>query len=310
MKIIKGEKAEGRGQRAEVNFTNDLGLLYFIIRSLNWSNLHKLPIANYLSKINTTHNFIKMFYQPFVHVLSQLNFSLRSLVMREKSLWLLHQPYILWNQKKKQIRGIHPKESIITSSTEIVIDGFQGSANSFATVAFKESQTKFVNLAHHLHSPAQVMQATEKKIPVLLTIREPEGAILSLTGRWSYISVESALKSYIGFYSKLTPYNKDLIISTFPQTTKNLDRVVARINARFETDFDLVNLNTIDRSSIAKVEDSPDIYASKQKIKSYKKEELALAKNQKLLKKAQEIYQEWARLEQEQIKIYLHKSNN
>lgn len=251
-----------------------------------------------------------MFYQPFVHVLSQLNFSLRSLVMREKSLWLLHQPYILWNQKKKQIRGIHPKESIITSSTEIVIDGFQGSANSFATVAFKESQTKFVNLAHHLHSPAQVMQATEKKIPVLLTIREPEGAILSLTGRWSYISVESALKSYIGFYSKLTPYNKDLIISTFPQTTKNLDRVVARINARFETDFDLVNLNTIDRSSIAKVEDSPDIYASKQKIKSYKKEELALAKNQKLLKKAQEIYQEWARLEQEQIKIYLHKSNN
>lgn len=238
-----------------------------------------------------------------VNMLRGLNFSFRSLVAREPSFWLLYQPYIIWNQKKKKANGVEPRESVVGSHTELVIDGFQGSANSFATIAFKQSQTKFVNLAHHLHSPVQIIQAIEKNIPVLLTIREPEGAVLSLTSRWSYVCVNSAIKSYIGFYSKLKAYTDGLIVSTFPQTTQQLDKVVVILNNRFGTNFDLVDVAKANVEAREKVNDDPKVYVLKQNLKQHKKQELALEKNCRLLRDAQALHQEYAAIAKQQMKL-------
>ena len=43
--------------------------------------------------------------------------------------------------------------------TELVIEAFPRSANTFATVAFQLSQPAPVRVAHHLHAPAQVTEA-------------------------------------------------------------------------------------------------------------------------------------------------------
>lgn len=221
----------------------------------------------------------------------QLSFSFRSLVAREPKLWLLYQPYLAWSKIKLIAVGDDSQERMITSNTELIIDGFQGSANSFATVAFQISQKRHVKLAHHLHAPSQIIQAIEKKIPVLLTVREPFGTVLSLVSRWPYISVTQGLKSYIGFYQKLEPYASNYVVSTFEQTTKNLDSVIEAVNTKFATNFDVVDVEKANTEIRAKFASEKE---TKRKIlKQEKKKDFATANNTKLLEEANSLYQKY-----------------
>src|SRR5262245_45373054 len=49
-----------------------------------------------------------------------------------------------------------PSPKVIDADTELVIDGYMRSANTFAVYAFQMAQRRPVRLAHHLHAPAQV----------------------------------------------------------------------------------------------------------------------------------------------------------
>jgi hypothetical protein len=218
----------------------------------------------------------------------QLIFIIRSLVAREPKLKLLYLPYIIWDLKKFKSLGLNPQERLVNNNTELVIDGFQGSANSFASFVFRKSQTKYVKIAHHMHSPSQIIQAIRKNIPVLLVIREPKDAIISLTSRWSYISVDRGLKSYISFYSKLEPYAANYIVSTFDQTTKNFDRVVEKINAKFATKFDVVDMVQANKWKPPQGE--------RKKRKKEKNREFDRELNNSLLEKATAIYEKFKML--------------
>ena len=68
---------------------------------------------------------------------------------------------------------------VIGSRTELVIDGFTRSATTFAVYAFQLAQDRPIRLAHHLHAPAQLIEAARRGIPTMALIREPQGAILS-----------------------------------------------------------------------------------------------------------------------------------
>lgn len=168
--------------------------------------------------------------------LLQFKFEVRSLLAREPRLSLLYQPFIWWGQYKAR-HAIDIRECRVDAQTELVIDGFQGSGNSFATVAFKRSQERPVRLAHHLHAPAQVIKAVRLGIPTLVTLREPAGAAVSLVSRWPYVSVQQALRGYIAFYEKIEPYHASYVLSPFEQTTQHLDAVIRAVNQRFGTGF-------------------------------------------------------------------------
>jgi hypothetical protein len=226
----------------------------------------------------------------------KINFSVRSIVAREQTLSLLYQPYLWWGQYKHKSRGGDPQECFVSPDTEIVIDGFQGSANSFATLAFQTSQTKPIKLAHHLHSPAQIIQATKWKIPILLTIRDPMNTILSLTSRWPYISVTQGLQSFIGFYSKLKPYSSCYIVSSFDQTTQHLDQVIHRLNIKFNTQFDLVHTAQAKIHCQAKVSDNSTRASIRQALKEKKKQEFLLSRNSEILENATALYQSFTEL--------------
>ncbi len=226
----------------------------------------------------------------------RLSFSLRSFVAREPNYWFLYQFYIWWGKMKKKSKDANPQERIVRPCTELVIDGFQGSANSFATAAFKFAQTKEVKLAHHLHSPAQIIQAIQQNIPVWLTIREPEGTVLSLTSRWPHVSVSQALRSYIAFYRKLEPYSEYYVVSNFEQTTQQLDLVVQKINQRFERNFDIIDVEKANKECRPKGSKHQDKVSKRQKLKLVKKKEILKPQNTLLLKEAQTLYEKFKRL--------------
>ncbi len=127
----------------------------------------------------------------------------------------------------------------VRRDTEIVIEGYPRSANTFAVAAFLLAQRRPVRIARHLHAPAQVIQGVRWGIPVLVLIRRPEDAVLSLLVREPHLSAKQALMEYIWFYEKIRPYSSSFVLATFDEVTKDFGLVIQRVNARFGTDFSI-----------------------------------------------------------------------
>ena len=178
----------------------------------------------------------------FVTYLLRFKFEYRSIVASEPLLAPLFKP-ILWWQQYKILRyyrqhGASVKDCIVGAHTDFVLDGFQGSGNSFAAAAFEHSQQRPVQMAHHMHAPAQIIEAVGRGLPTVVTLRPPVDAVASLISRWSYVTPEQGLRAYVRFYEKLEPYTEGFVISPFEQTTRHLDAVVQAVNRRFGTSFD------------------------------------------------------------------------
>jgi len=118
-----------------------------------------------------------------------------------------------------------------------VIDGYTRCATTFAVYALQLSQPRPVRLAHHLHAPAQLIQAARVGVPALVLIREPQGAILSQLIREPNVTLPDALVAYARFYSCLLPYRDKFVVGDFEEVTHDFGSVIRRINARFGTSF-------------------------------------------------------------------------
>ncbi len=126
---------------------------------------------------------------------------------------------------------------LVMKDTEIVIEGYPRSANTFAVAAFLLAQERPVKIAHHLHVPAQVIQAVRWSIPTVVLIRGPQDAVLSLMVREPRLSAEQALKDYIIFYRTISPYRSGFIVVPFDKAINSFGQVIAQINERFGTNF-------------------------------------------------------------------------
>jgi hypothetical protein len=125
---------------------------------------------------------------------------------------------------------------VVTPETQLVIEGFPRSANSFARVAFNRAQKGSVRIATGLHVPAQVIRAARWRIPTLVLIRNPKDAVLSFAIR-DPISVGQALKYYLSFYETVEGYGDAYVLGTFGEVTEDFGRVILRLNDKFGTSF-------------------------------------------------------------------------
>jgi glycosyltransferase involved in cell wall biosynthesis len=128
-----------------------------------------------------------------------------------------------------------PSPEVIGPETELVIEGYTRSAMTFAVYALQLSQKRPVRLAHHLHAPAQVVEAVRRGIPTLVLIREPEGAILSQLIREPNVAMRDALFAYIRYYARIERYRHGFVGADFEEVTHDFGSVVARLNTRFGT---------------------------------------------------------------------------
>lgn len=140
---------------------------------------------------------------------------------------------------------------IVSNRHDIVIEGYPRSANSFAHRAFMFSNGwRDPRVAGHTHSPVQVVLGARWKRPVLLLIREPAAAVVSLMAlQFSHLAgdrrtldeqrawVRYQTNRYAQFYGTTNPFAESLVLSTFAQTTGDFGAVIERVNRRFGTDF-------------------------------------------------------------------------
>jgi hypothetical protein len=125
---------------------------------------------------------------------------------------------------------------VVTPDTQLVIEGFPRSANSFARVAFNRAQNERVRIANGLHVPAQVIRASRWRIPTLVLIRKPKDAVLSFAIR-DPISLDQALRYYLSFYETVEAYRDAYVLGLFEEVTEDFGRVIQRLNDRFATTF-------------------------------------------------------------------------
>jgi hypothetical protein len=141
--------------------------------------------------------------------------------------------------------GVGSGRKAIGKDTEIVIEGFPRSANSFSVAAFKLAQPQPVRVAHHLHFSGQVIAAAKMGIPALVLIREPEEAVLTGLSRmlelnFEYNVARQALREYsryLRFYLPILPYRRYFVLARFESVTSEFDEVIRKVNDRFGTSF-------------------------------------------------------------------------
>jgi hypothetical protein len=135
------------------------------------------------------------------------------------------------------MRGGRGSRLPVRRNTELVIEGFPRSGNTFALVAFRFAQGRDVVTADHLHVPAQIQRAASYGIPICLLIREPGDMVRSLVVKHPFIRPKDALRGYLAFYRACWKYRDRLVVARFDQVTADFGAVIDRVNARFGTGF-------------------------------------------------------------------------
>lgn len=136
-----------------------------------------------------------------------------------------------------RLKSRPPATQTVEADTDILIEGWPRSGNTFAEQAFRLAQQRPVNVAHHFHAPAQVIAAARMGLPTLIVVRNAIDSICSFLIRDSALSPEQALRSWIRFHARILPYRHGYVTATFEQVTGDFGRVTERINARFNTGF-------------------------------------------------------------------------
>ena len=126
---------------------------------------------------------------------------------------------------------------VLSPRTEVVIEGYPRSANSFAVAAFRLAQGRAVEVAHHTHAPAHVLAAVRRGVPAVVLIRAPEDACVEFLLLRPSLSPAQALRGWIRFYRPLLELRDRVVVGPFPEVTTDFGAVIRRVNERFGTSF-------------------------------------------------------------------------
>lgn len=170
-----------------------------------------------------------------------LKFRIRVVATTIPKLSTIALPFQIWHIVKLNFvyrsAGAKSLNAIVNDKTELIVDGFQGSGNSFLAHKIGDAQTTPIRFAHHLHSPNKIAKGVRLGVPTIVTIREPKASVVSLIRRWGYIDIKTGLWAWYRFYSALLPIREDIVVSPFKITTESPKEAVALINRKFQTNF-------------------------------------------------------------------------
>jgi hypothetical protein len=164
--------------------------------------------------------------------------SLRNKLLRAKfelGSMLGHHPFLFYLWRKL----FRPETAgrLLSSHTEIVIEGFPRSGNTFAVAAFRLAQNRPVAIAHHSHKIVQVARAVEGGIPTLVVIRHPADAVVSLVIRYPFLTIPQALNNYIRYYKGISQYRQGFVLSQFEDIVSDFGNEIRKVNKKFGTAF-------------------------------------------------------------------------
>lgn len=146
------------------------------------------------------------------------------------------------------------RDRLVDEDTEICIEGFPRSANSFAVGAFTMAQERSVRVAHHNHVPAPLLRAAEREVPAVVLVRDPVDAVVSGRGLElqigavegtvpPHVPYRSRIQAWISFYESILPVRSRMVVAPFNVVIRDFGRIIDAVNDRFGTSFERFDHN-------------------------------------------------------------------
>lgn len=190
----------------------------------------------------------------------------------------------------------------VAQDTQICIEGFPRSANSYTVVAFRLANPD-VKIAHHLHVPAQLIRAAQRGIPAVLLVRDPLQAVASFLVFQNSTDADLYLKTYIRFHRRLRDLADSLVVADFSTATQNINGIIRALNRKFSTRFnELEPSEENQRRIFTRLKEVNEQFFPGQKHKAMypdkaraeaKAQALELVEKSRMLSPAKEVYTFW-----------------
>lgn len=139
------------------------------------------------------------------------------------------------NQRTIQLYKLKKKNRplIINPKHNICIEGYPRSANTFAVLLVEQCTVNDLQIAHHMHTPSQLIFAQKRNIPSVLVIRNPIDAVISNVLREKGMSLATALNWYIDFHKRIIDFKGKLIIWPFEKIVSEPTECLSQISDRW-----------------------------------------------------------------------------
>ena len=121
----------------------------------------------------------------------------------------------------------------VRPDTEVTIEGFPRSGNTFAVVALRHAQDRRIRLAHHRHSVGQLAETRRLRVPGLILLRDPRQAVASLLVREPGLSPDDVLGRYQRFHRYVQQHRDDFVLARFSTVSTDFGAVIVAVNERF-----------------------------------------------------------------------------
>ncbi len=125
----------------------------------------------------------------------------------------------------------------ITPRTELVVEGFPRSGNTFAVFALRQANGGYLRVPSHVHQPSQVKAAVRRGLPTILVVREPVDSLASNLIYSPHVRPREIIEEYIGYHAELAPLLAHLVVAAFEEIVTDSAGVIERVNRRFGTSF-------------------------------------------------------------------------
>lgn len=135
------------------------------------------------------------------------------------------------------------KRLIANRKSELVIEGYPRSGNTFCVVAFSEAQNRKVHIAHHTHAPLQVKLAAYHKVPVIVLVRNPIDLFKSFLIMYPRLTLSTIAHGYNEFYNFVLKKNYICTIVPFNSLVSDFGKVIDKVNEKNNREFHSVVQN-------------------------------------------------------------------
>lgn len=123
--------------------------------------------------------------------------------------------------------------------TELVIEAFPRSANTFLVHAVENVAPRHLSIAHHLHDPGQMRRGAELGVPVFVILRRPLDAVTSWKLKAPGMDPRLMLRIYLSFHQAAHRSADAITFIRYEDVIERTGEVLAHVLARLgEKDVD------------------------------------------------------------------------